>query len=367
MFKIRKPGAAPLFASCAATVLLVGGMPASDVLAQETRAPSFDFETALASAESLPRMRSLLVSWKGELVLERYYNGATANRVTNIKSVSKSVMSALIGIAIEQGHIPTVSQPIANYFQLSPDDNLLKEQITVENLLTMQSGLETTSNRNYGRWVASADWVNFALRQPLRLPPGRVMEYSTGNTHLLSAILTEATGQSTLEFARNALANPLGFDLPPWPRDPQGIYFGGNDMEMTPRQMRAFGELYLNRGEANGTQIVPREWVAASLVRRAQSRRDRSRFYGYGWWIRDMAGHETPYAWGFGGQFILLVPELELVVVTTSSSNPGPERRAHTRRIYELVEYELVAPVSEAFGYPAVSRRAPLDYSASGQ
>jgi len=140
-------------------------------------------------------------------------------------------------------------------------------------------------------------------------------------------------------------------------------------MELTPRQMQAFGELYLNGGRANGTQIVPEDWVQDSLVRRAQSRRERSRYYGYGWWIREMAGHEAPYAWGFGGQFILLVPELDLVVVTTSSSNPGPERRAHTRRIYDLVEYEVVAAVSEALGHPPASRRRPyLDYSsASGQ
>jgi CubicO group peptidase (beta-lactamase class C family) len=177
------------------------------------------------------------------------------------------------------------------------------------------------------------------------------MEYSTGNTHLLSAILTKATGQSTLEFAREVLAKPLGFDLPPWPQDPQGIYFGGNDMEMTPRQMLAFGELYLNEGRANGAQIVPRDWVEDSLAQRAQSRRERNRYYGYGWWIREMAGHETRYAWGFGGQFIVLVPTLNLIVVTTSSSNPGPGRRAHTQRMYDLVEHEVIETVSEELGF----------------
>lgn len=354
----------------AATLLVTGALLIGSARAQESQTPSFDFDSALASAGGLPRMRSLLVSWNGDLVLEHYFNGTDPSHVTNVKSVSKSVMSALIGIAIAQGHISGVEQPIVDYLgeQLPPDDDILKRYITVENLLTMQSGLETTSNRNYGRWVASPDWVSFALRQPLELPPGRLMEYSTGNTHLLSAILTRATGRSTLAFAREVLAEPLGFYLAPWPQDPQGIYFGGNDMELTPRQMRAFGELYLNGGRANGTQIVPEDWVRDSLLRRAQSRRERSRYYGYGWWIRDMAGHETPYAWGFGGQFILLVPELDLVVVTTSSSNPGPERRAHTRRIYDLVEYEVVAAVSEALGHGPASRRGPYpDYSASGQ
>lgn len=339
-------------------------------IAQETSTSSFDFDAALESAQNLPRMRSLLVSRDGEVILDRYFNGANAHRATNVKSVSKSIISALIGIAIERGHISGVKQPIGDYFstQLSTNEDAPKERITIENLLTMQSGLETTSNRNYGAWIASSDWVDSALQQPLHLPSGRLMEYSTGNTHLLSAILTAATGQSTLEFARKVLAEPLGFHLPPWPQDPQGIYFGGNDMELTPHQMLAFGELYLNNGQVNGTQIIPRAWVENSLIRRAQSRRDRTRYYGYGWWSRDMAGHETSYAWGFGGQFILLVPELSLVVVTTSSSNPGSGRRAHTRRIYDLVEHEVIAPVSAQLGYPPVlTQRTRTDYSTSGQ
>ena len=164
------------------------------------------------------------------------------------------------------------------------------------------------------------------------------MEYSTGNTHLLSAILTRTTGRSTWQFAQESLAKPLGFTLPQWPRDPQGIYFGGNDMLMTPRQMIAFGELYLNRGRAKGLQIVPERWVETSLIPRATSRRESDRFYGYGWWIRELGGHQTYYAWGYGGQFIFLVPELELVIVATSSSKPGDERRSHLRAIYDLVE-----------------------------
>jgi CubicO group peptidase (beta-lactamase class C family) len=212
----------------------------------------------------------------------------------------------------------------------------------------MQAGLETTSNRNYGAWVQSGNWVKFALHQPFVGVPGEHMEYSTGNTHLLSAILTKVTGRDTLAFARAALAEPLGFRLPPWPRDPQGIYFGGNDMELTPRQMLAFGELYANGGKVGGKQIVPAEWVDASLQRRAESPREEGRYYGYGWWIREMAGFETPYAWGFGGQLIVLVPELRLVVVTTSSANPGPDRRPHTLRMYDFVEFDVLEPTAAA-------------------
>jgi CubicO group peptidase (beta-lactamase class C family) len=175
------------------------------------------------------------------------------------------------------------------------------------------------------------------------------MRYSTGNTHVLSAMLTKATGRSTWQFAQDTLARPLGFTLAPWPRDPQGVYFGGNDMVMTPRQMVAFGELYLNHGRAKGVQLVPETWVETSFVPRGRS--DISeRLYGYGWWIREIAGEQGYYAWGFGGQFIYLVPSLELVVVTTSSADVAEERRSHRRTVDEIVEHLIVAPMAAANG-----------------
>jgi CubicO group peptidase (beta-lactamase class C family) len=201
----------------------------------------------------------------------------------------------------------------------------------------MRSGLESTSSRNYGAWVLSRNWVQHALARRLVTEPGTSMEYSTGNTHLLSAILTRATGGSTRQFAQQALAGPLGFTLAEWPRDPQGVYFGGNDMLMTPRQMLAFGELYLNGGRANGHQIVPEAWVAESLIPRARSPRS-EQLYGYGWWIRELAGHQVSYAWGYGGQYIFVVPALDLVVVTTSSTTAGEERRSHRVTVMDLVE-----------------------------
>jgi CubicO group peptidase (beta-lactamase class C family) len=220
----------------------------------------------------------------------------------------------------------------------------------------MQSGLASTSSRNYGAWVQSRDWVGYALQQPLQAPPGTLMQYSTGNTHLLSAILTRATGKSTLAFAREVLGEPLGFHLAAWPKDPQGIYFGGNDMEMTARQMLAFGQLYLEGGRANGKQVIPTEWIQLSLQRHAESTREHGRFYGYGWWIDQMAGFEVSYAWGFGGQFIVLVPELDLVVVTTSSSHPDPERRAHRRAVDELIETQVIRTVADSLNLSKVSQ-----------
>lgn len=303
------------------------------------------FSAALDAANQMPRLHSLLISQNGELLVERYFNGKNEKQTANVKSVSKTWMSALVGIAIERGHLEGLNQPLAAFYGdvLASDADAPKRSITIGNLLSMQAGLETTSFYNYGAWVLSDNWVQFALRQPMRAPPGTRMVYSTGNTHLLSAILTQATGKSTLQFAREELGRPLGMHIEAWPTDPEGIFFGGNNMEITPRQMLAFGELYLNNGRANGKQVISEEWVNLSLQRRVESSRERGRFYGYGWWMRDMAGISTAYAWGYGGQFILLAPALDLVVVTTSNSLPGDDRRAHIRSLYDVLEHRIVA------------------------
>ena len=309
-----------------------------------------------AEARGLSRLHSLLVSRRGELIFERYYNGIRRERPANIKSASKSVISALVGIAVDRKLIPSVNTPIATYFpELAQDPDRRKREITVEHLLTMRPGLEGTSNRNYGAWVTSKNWVRHALARPMFAAPGEEMEYSTGNTHLLSAILTKATGTSTWAFANEALGKPLGFTLPQWPRDPQGIYFGGNDMLMTPRQMVAFGELYLNKGRA----IVPAAWVQRSCDGRARNRRPggpgfngnvddplRDREYGFGWWVYEIRGYDTCFAWGYGGQYIFVMPGLDLVVVTTSSPDVSEERRGHRRALFDVLDQFVVAPLA---------------------
>jgi CubicO group peptidase (beta-lactamase class C family) len=308
-----------------------------------------------AAARGLPRLHSLLVSRGGQSIFERYYNATRRDRPANIKSASKSVISALVGIAIDRRLIPGVDTSIVTYFpELARDADPRKRAITVEHLLTMRSGLEGTSNRNYGAWVTSGNWVRHALARPMFAAPGEEMEYSTGNTHLLSAILTQATQKSTWQFANETLARPLGFTLPPWPRDPQGIYFGGNDMLMTPRQMLAFGELYLSKGRG----IVPARWIERSCEGRSRSRRFGNpsfdflrgfdplgdRKYGYGWWVHEIRGYDTCFAWGYGGQYIFVVPELELVMVATSSPDVSEERRGHRRLLFDMLDELVVAP-----------------------
>jgi CubicO group peptidase (beta-lactamase class C family) len=320
-----------------------------------------DVERIDAAARTLPRLHSLLVSRRGELIFERYYNGRGRDRFANIKSASKSVISALVGIALDRKLIPGIGTPIATYFpQLAQDPDPRKRAITIEHLLTMRPGLEGTSNRNYGAWVTSRNWVRHALARPMFAAPGEEMEYSTGNTHLLSAILTKAAGTSTWDFANLAVAKPLGFSLPQWPRDPQGIYFGGNDMLMTPRQMLAFGQLYLNQGQVNGQRVMPSRWVQQSCEGRTRNRRPgnpganadgvvdpmRDRAYGYGWWVHEIAGVDSCFAWGYGGQYVFVFPAIDLVVVTTSSPDVSEERRGHRRVVYDILEQLVVRPIA---------------------
>ena len=293
-------------------------------------------------------MHSLLVSHRGRLVLEYYAPRQASSRLANIKSASKSVISALVGIAIQRKLIRGVDEPIVRWFpELRKDADIRKQTITIEDLLTMRSGLESTSGGNYGRWVGSRNWVRSALERPMVSDPGTSMEYSTGTSHILSAILTKATRRSTHQFANEALAAPLGFSLARWPRDPQGIYFGGNEMLMTPRQMIAFGELYLNRGRVRGRQIVPAEWVETSCRPRTRSRWDPDREYGYGWWIQEFAGERACFAWGFGGQYIFFFQELDLVVAITSSTDASDERWGYRQQLFDVLENHIVRPLED--------------------
>jgi len=312
---------------------------------QSTTTTSVEFD--LRGASELPQLRSLLVSRRGQLVAEYYARGVRPDAPANVKSASKSIISALVGIAIERGAIKSVKEPIATWFpELRQDADRRKQSITVEDLLTMRAGLESTSGRNYGAWVRSGNWVRYALRQPMVSEPGGAMQYSTGSSHLLSAILTKTTGTSTWQFAQDALAAPIGFRLAKWPQDPQGVYFGGNEMLLAPTQMVAIGELYLNRGKSSGRQIVPASWIDTSCEPRTTSAWDSERQYGYGWWIQDFTHGKACFAWGYGGQYILVFRDLDLVVAATSSTTVSEERRGYRRRLLQLIQERVLQPIA---------------------
>ncbi len=298
-------------------------------------------------AAALPRLHTLLIAYDGEERVAEAFRGPGLERAVNVKSVSKSFISALAGIAIERGILAGIDQrmaPILEKFAPADADPRLGT-ITVGHLLSMRAGLERTSGRNYGRWVNSPNWISHALSRPFVDQPGGRMLYSTGNYHLLSAMLTLATGKTTLALARAWIGKPLGIVIPPWTRDPQGFYLGGNNMALAPRALLRFGELYRRGGVYDDQRVVPQDWIEASWTAQSRSRYSGHR-YGYGWFLASARGHRVHYAWGYGGQMIYVVPDLRLSVVMTSDHTQPSGRTGYARELHALLADGIV-PAAE--------------------
>lgn len=302
---------------------------------------------ALRRAARMPRLHALLIAHRGEEVVGRTFRGPTLDQPVNVKSASKSVIAALVGIAIERGILTGVDQRIAALLgDLVPADaDPRVGAITVEDLLTMRAGLEPTSGPNYGRWVASPDWVRDALSRPFVAEPGGPMLYSTGSYHLLSAALTRASGRTTLALARDWLGAPLAIEIPPWTRDPQGIYLGGNNMALTPRALLRLGETYRRRGTYDGRRVLPGSWIEASWTPRVRSPFT-GHAYGYGWFIARARERLVCYAWGYGGQMIYVVPALALTVVMTSDPTAPSGHSGYVDALHGLLTGRII-PAAE--------------------
>ena len=272
-----------------------------------------------ATFDTFPLLASVIVR-NGKIVDEYYKEGYDADSVFVLHSSSKSVTSALIGIAIDEGYIHSVDDPISDYLPqvLELGDDAWGE-ITIWHLLTHTSGIYSTDNELWNQWLSSENWVDYILDLPIVSTPGEVFSYSTGNTHLLCAILQEATGMTVYAYGKPRLFDPLDMDSVQCGADPQGISDGGNGFAMDVYDMAKFGQLYLNGGVWEGEQIVPADWVAASTSLQFK-RSSGSADYGYQWWVRTFGQEQYPayFAQGHGGQYIFVVPQLELVAAFTS-------------------------------------------------
>ncbi|PZR50441.1 MAG: 6-aminohexanoate hydrolase, partial [Stutzerimonas stutzeri] len=321
--RIASLSSAIALASCSADAPAGSGRGAeAPAVATRGLDPALLAQTVTA-AQALPRLRALVILRDGQSLAEHRFNGGPPlDQAVNIKSASKTILSALAGIAIERDVLNGVDQPILSVLRADapadPDPRLAR--VTVGHLLSMRAGLERTSGEHYGRWVSSPNWVRYALSRPFVDEPGGRMLYSTGSSHLLSAMLTRASGRTTHALAQRWLGEPLGISFAPWPRDPQGIYFGGNDMLLSPRDLAKFGELYRNGGKVGDRQIVPADWIDESWKGRTTSPWSGNR-YGYGWFLAEARGHPVRFAWGYGGQMLYVVPSLSLTVVMTSQAD----------------------------------------------
>ena len=238
-------------------------------------------EDALGQAMAgLDQLHSLQVQIGADIVFAEAPRGPGLGSPANIKSCSKSLVALLLGTCIDRGEIASIQERLGDVaHNLVPSDaDERVADLTMEDLVTLSAGLEATSGAEYGAWVNSGDWVANALSRPMIAEPGSRMIYSTGTTHVLGAALSEATGQSLLELARNRLGRPLDFDVSPWIADPQGFYLGGNEMSITPEAMLRVAVMMRDNGVFDGEQIIPAEWIRSSkqVRQRSRSRRNRS-------------------------------------------------------------------------------------------
>lgn len=291
----------------------------------------------------LPDAFSLLVVRNGYLVFEKYYSWGSSDKYAVVHSVTKSVTSALIGIALDKGYLNSIDQKLIEFVPEYTTGELdpRKKEIRLRDLLTMSAGFRWNdrgpSMRN---WYLSSDWIKFAVQLPQENNPGDVFNYNSSISHLLSVILSKSTKTSTLNFAKQHLFEPLGIQSAYWHQDPQGYYIGGFGLGLSARDLAKFGFLYLNNGYWNGQSIVSESWVEESTNQQIQafSHPIYGKFgYGYHWWVRKVDGCSSFRAWGRRGQFIAVVPELDLVIVVTSETASHPPTSIHYSPLFDLV------------------------------
>ena len=268
---------------------------------------------------SFPLLSAMIVK-NGRVVYIYYREGYDETRVFVLNSASKSVTSALVGIAIQRGDIGSVDDLLADYLpRVRELSDPRWQEITLRQLLTHTSGLASTDSERWTAWCSSENWLEYIFALPFAGEPGSSFSYSTGNTHLLSAVLQSATGVTLSDFAQGVLFDPLGLESARVDADPQGIGDGGNGVWMATADMAKFGLLYFNSGQWQGQQLVPAAWVEQSTS--AQYERGGGRAaYGFQWGGRTFGDEKYPayFAQGHGGQYILVVPQLALVVAWNS-------------------------------------------------
>ena len=315
---------------------------------------SYLLDQAFSQASNIGYVDCILVIRNGYIVGERYYNGFTKYTAHNVKSVSKSFLSAITGIALRDGHLNTLNLRTLDFFPEYVYQSIdpRKYDITIRNLLMMRMGIDHERN-NYEQIYNTSNWLKTTIELPLLYDPGTRFSYNTFQTHLLSAIITKASNMSTMDFAKSFLLEPLEIDVGEWQQCPQGYYFGGNNMYFTPRNMARLGYLYLHDGMLNGKQIVPANWIRESLSNYTQFTNSNwgdlhNVNYGYLWWLGEINSQNVFLAIGYGGQFVINFPDLNMIIVTTAESHLGWDTAdQHERYILSIVADYIVPAVKD--------------------
>lgn len=292
-------------------------------------------EEQLAVDPSFEAIRAVVVSVDGETIFEDYPE-SSANEYHPTNSVTKSVVGTLIGIAIDEGLIAGLDEPLS---VLLPDySHRMSRTVgaaTLREVLTMTAGMAENWSSDDFSFMEAADPVAAILRSPVG--PGQEFAYSDQGAHVLSAVLAEATGMSVLDYAREKLFAPLGVDTEPslepafadenldaylsagfaWPVDAQDVHVGWGLLKLRPGDMTKIGQLYLDQGRWQDQQLLSAGWVAEATTAQVPAE-GALNSYGFQWWVGEVQGHSKFLAWGFGGQAIQVVPDLGLVTVAAT-------------------------------------------------
>jgi len=323
----------------------IDNFPGSDNTSTELDEEEIAQLVDLIKIGAFGEIHSLIIIHNDNIVLEEYFHGWTRHMLHGCNSITKSLTSALIGIAIDQGLINGVDDKLLTFFPRyddieNPDER--KQLITLEHVLSMSAGFQwdetsTLYTDREGKFnpendaikmVLSSDWIKYVLDLPMSAEPGTKFVYNSGCSHLLSAIIENTTGQSAEYFAKENLFNRLGITEWVWEADPNGITTTGWGLYLHPVNMAMFGYLYLNNGRLNGEQIVPEAWVKESTAKHIKwVCNEFFGDYGYQWWrfrgkaVEDyLETNDLFYAWGYLGQYIFIIPHLNMVVVTTAGN-----------------------------------------------
>jgi CubicO group peptidase (beta-lactamase class C family) len=278
----------------------------------------------------LPHIRSVLIVRRGHLVFEEYFHGLGPDDLHEIASITKSITSAVVGLALADGSLSSVDQTALSFF---PDEakrlqTAAYQQITLRHLLTLTTGLRWRED-HFREWLNARDPIEFALSLPRDVQPGARFDYNTPSMHLLSAVVQTATGKTLAGYSSERLFAPLGISHFRWQADSQGHSHAGLGLELRSRDLAKLGLLYASGGVWENRQLIPEDWIRLSTAPHSKGGPPEDQAYGFLWWIMKVGGRSIFFAGGFGGQYLAVVPEEDIVVVITSSLQaPHRENRS---------------------------------------
>ncbi|HWY10710.1 MAG TPA: serine hydrolase [Bacteroidia bacterium] len=297
----------------------------------------------LEAYDSIPSLGSILVWQNNNLVCEEYFNGANSETNFNVKSVTKSVVSALAGIAKDKGLLPDLNTPVLKILpQYDVDTVSYKKKMMLRDLLTMQNGIVWYDNNPPKTKPNLNDGIIQYLEQPFDCTPGTKFRYTTPGSHFFAVALAQCIKTDLKTFGDTVLFNYLGINISDWPMDKLGRRNGGSELKLKSNDMIKFGLLYLNEGKVNEKQVISKSWIKESTSEQAILNEwdvlPGANGYGYFWWRRKINGHQAFVATGYGGQLICVIPDLKTVIVTTCFVNDKNRGRSEIKRLHGFID-----------------------------